>query len=62
MRKDKTPRANIVHLVFVIGSPFSDGGKYMCPNTGPKIQKFCILEAKPMGIVTLNALYHAEGK
>jgi len=62
MRKDKTPRANIVHLVFAIGLPSRDGGKYMCPNTFPKIQKFYILQAHTMGIVILNAYYHTKGK
>jgi len=61
-RKDKTPRANIVHLVAFIGLPFRHGGKYMCPNTCPKIQKFCILQTHTMGIVILNAFCHIEGK
>jgi hypothetical protein len=60
--KNKTPRANIVHLVAVIGLLSRHGGKYMCPNTYPKIQKFCILQIHTMGIVILNAFYRKEGK
>jgi len=62
IRKDKTPRAYIVHLVAVIGLPFRHGGKYMDPNTCPKIQKFCILQTHTMGIVILKTFYRKEGK